>query len=67
MIHTINRRAALLWLGAAGCAATLDRALGQARSLPSRNAGASTRRSTRPTRGWTVVEMKRDWKTIFPP
>ena len=28
---------------------------------------SSTRRSTRPTaKGWTVVDMKRDWKTVFP-
>ena len=29
---------------------------------------SSTRRSTRrQAKGWTVVDMKDDWKTIFPP
>jgi hypothetical protein len=36
---------------------------GAVRSLPSLNDGALDEAATR---GWTVVDMKNDWKVVFP-
>ena len=40
---------------------------GSGRTTGSHRSGASTRRSTRrQQKGWTVVDMKQDWKVIYP-